>query len=149
MYIKYILSHPIQYQSPLIRYLVKKRLNIIVLYRSNISVKKFFDPGFGKKIKWDIDLLKGYQYNFLKYIGPNKVGKIFPLTTEFFGKIFDDKTDIVWIHGIKLWYNLLIIILAKCFNKKVFLRDEVHQFSKNRTYLNNLFNYLFYQYHFV
>ena len=41
MHIKYILSHPIQYQSPLIRYLVKKRLNITVLYRSNISVKKF------------------------------------------------------------------------------------------------------------
>ena len=145
MHIKYILSHPVQYQSPFIRYLVKKGIKISVLYRSDISIKKHFDKEFGKKIKWDVDLLNGYQYNFLKYIGPNKLGIIFPLTTEFFGKIFDDKTDIIWIHGIKNWYNICIIILSKCFNKKIFVRDEVHQFSKNRTYLNNLFNYLFYQ----
>ena len=111
MHIKYILTHPIQYQSPLIRYLVKKRLNITVLYRSNISVKKFFDPGFGKKIKWDIDLLKGYKFDFLKFIGSNKVGYFFPITTEFFGNKFHNKSGVIWIHGIKNWYNISIIIL--------------------------------------
>ena len=145
MHIKYILSHPIQYQSPLIRYLVKKGLNMTVLYRSNISAKKFFDPGFRKKIKWDIDLLKGYKYKYLNYIGPNRVGNIFPITAEFFNKIFNDKADIIWLHGIKNWYNLCIIVLSKFFKKKVFVRDETHQFSKNRTVFNNLLNYLFYQ----
>ena len=48
--IKYILTHPIQYQSPLIKYLVKKGVKISVLYRSDISVKEYFDQGFGKKI---------------------------------------------------------------------------------------------------
>ena len=43
MHIKYILSHPIQYQSPLIRYLVKKGVKISVLYRSDISVKEYFE----------------------------------------------------------------------------------------------------------
>ena len=146
MHIKYILSHPVQYQSPLIRYLVKKKLKITVLYRSNMSVKKFFDPGFGKKIKWDIDLLKGYKYDFLKFIGSNKVGNIFPITTEFINKIFNNKTDIIWLHGVKNWYNLCIIVLSKIFKKKVFVRDETHQFSKNRTILNNFLNYLFYQF---
>ena len=146
MHIKYILSHPIQYQSPLIRYLVKKRLNIIVLYRSNISVKTFFDPGFGKKIKWDIDLLKGYKFDFLKFIGSNKIGHISPITTEFVNKIFNNKADIIWLHGIKNWYNICIIVLSKFFKKKVFIRDEAHQFSKNRTILNNFLNYLFYQF---
>ena len=86
MYIKYILTHPIQYQSPLISYLVKKGIKISVLYRSNLSIKKYWDEGFGKKIKWDIDLLKGYKYDFLKFIGSNKVGNIFPITTEFINK---------------------------------------------------------------
>ena len=57
-----------------------------------MSVKKFFDPGFKKKIKWDIDLLKGYKYDFLKFIGSNKVGNIFPITTEFINKIFNWKS---------------------------------------------------------
>ena len=104
-----------------------------------MSVKKFFDPGFGKKIKWDIDLLKGYKYDFLKFIGSNKVGNIFPITTEFINKIFNNKTDIIWLHGVKNWYNLCIIVLSKFFKKKVFVRDEVHQFSKNRTVFNNPF----------
>ena len=91
-----------------------------------MSVKKFFDPGFKKKIKWDIDLLKGYKYDFLKFIGSNKVGNIFPITTEFINKIFNNKTDIIWLHGVKNWYNLCIIVLSKFFKKKVFVRDEVH-----------------------
>ena len=40
--IKYIVSHPIQYQVPLIRYLSKK-IKIKVAYRSNISIKKFYE----------------------------------------------------------------------------------------------------------
>ena len=145
MHIKYILTHPIQYQSPLIKYLVKRGLKIKVLYRSNISVKKYFDPGFGKKIKWDTNLLRGYNFDFLHFIGPNKVGNIFPITTEFINKVFNDKTNIIWLHGIKNWYNLCIIILSKFFKKKVFVRDEMHQFSKNRTTINNFLNYLFFQ----
>ena len=35
MHIKYILTHPIQYQSPLIKYLTKKGIKITVLYRSD------------------------------------------------------------------------------------------------------------------
>ena len=65
--IKYILTHPIQYQSPLIKYLVKKGVKISVLYRSDISVKEYFDQGFGKKIKWDTSLLRGYNFDFLNF----------------------------------------------------------------------------------
>ena len=51
------------------------------------------------------NLLQGYKYQFLNYIGPNKVSTIFPITTDFVNKIMDDKTKIIWIHGIKNWYN--------------------------------------------
>jgi len=50
MNIKYILSHSIQYQSPLIKFLTKKGLKIKVLFRSDMSTKKYFDTEFKKKI---------------------------------------------------------------------------------------------------
>tara|TARA_Y100000389_G_C17464602_1_gene524487 strand:- start:3566 stop:4714 length:1149 start_codon:yes stop_codon:yes gene_type:complete len=140
--IKYILSHPVQYQAPLIRYLSKK-LKLIVCYRSNISLKKYYDRDFNKKIIIDKDLIKGYNFIFLKHIGPNKVGNFFPLTTEFVKRIFDHKTKIIWIHGIKNWYNLIIIIFSKFSKKKIFVRDEFNN-VKHRSFLNIFLNKLFF-----
>ena len=106
MNIKYILSHSIQYQSPLIKFLTKKGLKIKVLFRSDMSTKKYFDTEFKKIINWGTNLLDGFDYEYLNYVGPNKVDAIFPLTTDFTNKIIDKDTDIIWLHGIKNWYNL-------------------------------------------
>ena len=146
MNIKYILSHPIQYQSPLIKFLTKKGLKIKVLFRSDMSTRKYFDTEFKKKISWGTNLLDGFDYEYLNYVGPNKVDAIFPLTTDFTNKIIEKDTDIIWLHGIKNWYNLCIIFIAKIFNKKVFIRDEANHFSKKRSFLNKIFNYFFYKF---
>ena len=140
--IKYILSHPIQYQSPLIKYL-SKRFKLTVCYRSNISLKKYHDKDFNKKVIIDKNLINGYDYLFLNHIGPNKIGSIFPITTEFVKKIFDNNTKIIWVHGIKNWYNLIIIILSKFYKKKVFVRDEFNNVKK-RSFLNIFFNKIFF-----
>jgi glycosyltransferase involved in cell wall biosynthesis len=146
MNIKYILSHPIQYQSPLIKFLTRKGLKIKVLFRSDMSTRKYFDTEFKKKISWGTNLLDGFDYEYLNYVGPNKVDAIFPLTTDFINKIIDKNTDIIWLHGIKNWYNLCIIFIAKIFKKKIFIRDEANHFSKKRSYLNKVFNYFFYKF---
>jgi glycosyltransferase involved in cell wall biosynthesis len=145
MKINYVLSHPIQYQSPLIKYLNKKKIEIKVFYRSNISVmnKKYYDYGFKKKIKWDISLLSGYKFYFLKKIGPNKVTNVLPLTIEFITILKD--CEYIWIHGLKNWYNLLIIFLSKIFNKKIIIRDELHYYSKTRSKINLIFNKIFFK----
>ena len=145
MKINYILSHPIQYQVPLIRYLSKNKITILVSYRSNISVKRFYDPGFKKNIKWNVDLLKGYNHKFLKFIGPNKVNNIFPLTTDVFNILRDKGTNVVWLHGCKNWFNLVIIFLNIFLKKKIFLRDEANHFSRNRNLINKIFNLIFYK----
>jgi glycosyltransferase involved in cell wall biosynthesis len=145
MNIKYILTHPIQYQVPLIKFLVKKKFNITVLYRSNYSIKKHYDHGFKKKITWKTNLLNGYNYRFLDYLGKNKVSFFLPFTTDFYKGILDKNTDIIWVHGVKIWYNILIVILANIFNKKVFVRDEVHSNSKFRNSLNIFLNKIFYK----
>jgi glycosyltransferase involved in cell wall biosynthesis len=140
--IRYILSHPIQYQVPLIRFLNKK-IKIKVSYRFDTANKKYFDKEFNKKIILDKNLLSGYQYNFLRYIGPNKLTGIFPITIEFINKNFSKETKIIWIHGIKNWYNFILIILSFFYKKKVFVRDEFNNIRK-RNFLNKLINKIFY-----
>lgn len=145
MKINYILSHPIQYQAPLIKFLSKKKIKIKVFYRSNISVmnRRYYDYGFKKKIKWNVSLLDGYKYYFLKKIGPNKVTSIFPITIEFVSAL--KNCEYIWLHGLKNWYNLLIIFISKIFQKKIIIRDELHYNSKSRSKINLIFNKIFFK----
>ena len=56
-----VTSHPIQYYAPLFRLLAKKvELKVFYTWGKEALVK--FDPGFGKKVEWDIPLLDGYEY---------------------------------------------------------------------------------------
>ena len=144
MKIKFILSHPVQYQTPFINFLTKNHLKVQVRYRSKVTNKKHFDPGFKRNIKWEFDLTKGHKYKYLNFIGPDTSGKYLPLTTNFYQNIFDDDDDIILLHGNKNWYNILIILLSKIFNKKVFLRDEPHHTSTFRTQIGNIFNKIYY-----
>ena len=64
-------SHPIQYQAPLFRELAKNpEINSTVLFCSKQGISKKKDPGFGIDFKWDIPLLDGYNYKFLKNFSP-------------------------------------------------------------------------------
>lgn len=75
-------SHPIQYQAPLFRELAKNpEINSTVFFCSKQGISKKKDPGFGIDFKWDIPLLDGYNYKFLKNFSP------FPNVDNFWGLI--------------------------------------------------------------
>ena len=61
-------THPIQYNAPWFRLLAKEfNVDLNVFYTWSQSEKgSKFDPGFGKSITWDIPLLDGYNYKFIK-----------------------------------------------------------------------------------
>ena len=60
-------SHPIQYFAPLYRQIHSdNRVPLTVWYCSDESIRGKMDKGFGKKVKWDIPLLDGYESVFLK-----------------------------------------------------------------------------------
>lgn len=62
-----ITTHPIQYNAPIFRLLTQRcNITIKVFYTWDKSQEKFFDPGFGKIIEWDIPLLEGYEFTFVK-----------------------------------------------------------------------------------
>ena len=65
-----ITTHPIQYYAPLFRLLhLEKRVHLKVFYTWGEAVlSNKYDPGFGKKIEWDIPLLEGYEYEFCENI---------------------------------------------------------------------------------
>jgi glycosyltransferase involved in cell wall biosynthesis len=67
-----VTTHPIQYNAPWFKLLAAELgLSIKVFYTWEQSQKnEKYDPGFGKVIGWDIPLLEGYDYTFVKNIAP-------------------------------------------------------------------------------
>ena len=60
-----ILSHPVQYYSPLFVELAKQQdLKVFYGYQPN-SMQQGKD-GFGQAFQWDVDLLSGYAYEFVE-----------------------------------------------------------------------------------
>jgi len=60
-------SHPIQYFAPWFRALAAtSRVVLKVFFCSNWGAESYHDPQFGIKVKWDIPLLEGYDWEFLE-----------------------------------------------------------------------------------
>jgi glycosyltransferase involved in cell wall biosynthesis len=63
-----VTSHPIQYNAPLFQLLAaggKVEIKVFYTWEQSAQGAKY-DPDFGKKIEWDIPLLEGYAYTFVK-----------------------------------------------------------------------------------
>ena len=61
-----ITTHPIQYYAPVFKLLHQnKKICIRVFYTWGEAVLNKYDPGFEKKIEWDLPLLDGYPYEWV------------------------------------------------------------------------------------
>ena len=61
-----VLSHPVQYYSPWFRWLkAHTALEFRVFYLWNFGVTAQRDPQFGATFQWDVDLLAGYDHEFV------------------------------------------------------------------------------------
>ncbi len=63
-------THPIQYNAPWFKILTKRnKLTVKVFYTwSQVQKESKYDPDFGKIITWDIPLLEGYDYQFVRNV---------------------------------------------------------------------------------
>lgn len=108
-------SHPIQYQAPLFKAINEEgSIYPLVYFFNNTNNDGSYDPEFGKKIKWDLPLLDGYDYKF--------ASKKF----EVFNLIFRrrPKFDAILIFG---WNSLSIIFAyfaSLISGTKILLRAE-------------------------
>lgn len=119
-------SHPIQYQTPLFRELAKNTaLSPEVFFCWDFGVKPTYDKQFGKMVQWDIPILEGYQYHFLKNLSP------WP-NSDFWGQInpgiisglLKGRHDAILIYGWNSFTNWLAIITALLTGLPILLHAE-------------------------
>lgn len=68
-------THPIQHFAPVWRDVTKRNeVDLKVFFCTEWGMKEYNDPGFGLKFKWDVNLLDGYEYEFLQ--NPNQQKKL-------------------------------------------------------------------------
>ncbi len=123
-----VMSHAIQYQAPLLRKIAsssKIDLNVYFNWNFGVSDKESIDPEFKMKIKWDIPLLEGYNYKFLKNYS-------FKPSSNFWGQLnfgiikelIQNRYDAVLIYGWNSFVNWLAFFTALIIGTHVILQGE-------------------------
>ena len=122
----YLLSHPIQYQSPLLRRLAQQQeLELTVLYTADFSLRSYQDQGFGIAVEWDVPLLGGYRHEFLpRLFESNTISFFRPLNYGIFGRLRRGKFDVLWIHGYATLNSWTAMVAAKMLGIPVLLRTD-------------------------
>jgi len=124
--VAYLVSHPIQYQAPMLRYLARRReLDLTVFFLSDLSVRGYRDQGFGVAVKWDVPLLEGYRNVFLPSLGRrDRVTFLEPLVVGIRNALQAGHFDALWVHGYAHQAMLRAVAAAKSLGLPVLLRGE-------------------------
>lgn len=141
----YFVTHPIQYQAPLLRQIAADpAIELKVFFATGYSLRTHFDPGFGRDIAWDIDLLSGYDHEFLPVLGSDtEMTPLKPVNYGLVWRLITGRFDAVWFHSYARVPHLVAMIAARLMGKKVFLRDEANSFSsrpgRSRLFVKRVF----------
>ena len=122
----YFAPHPVQYHVGIYKELAKlDNLDFKVIYEDDIGLKPVYVEEFKKEIKWDIDLLDGYPYEFMKNYSSNSQGGFFSrVNFAIFKKFFVDKPNVIIFAGYINFSDWLVMILAKLTRTKIIFRGE-------------------------
>lgn len=95
-------THPIQYYAPWFKY-ISDFIDLQVFYMHQESAKERSKGDFGVAHEWDIDLLNGYEYTFLKNVAKEPSVHMFKGcdTPEIYNIIKEGHFDAVLVLG---WY---------------------------------------------
>lgn len=124
-----VLSHPTQYYSPWFRWLAAHTdVELRVFYLWEFGVTAQVDPRFGTTVKWDIDLLSGYDHEFV----PNTAAH--PGTEHFGGLRNPDlparlaawRPDAVLLFGYAYASHLRTVLWARLRRIPLIFRGDSH-----------------------
>lgn len=145
----YVVTHPIQYQAPLLRRIAREPdIDLTVLFGSDFSVRGYKDEGFGVNVTWDVPLLQGYKYEFLKPLRDNAtVSPTSPISLDLIPRLLQPdgspRFDALWVHGYASVNTLQAILAANALGIPVLLRAESWLSDRPRSalklFLKNLF----------
>lgn len=124
----YLVSHPIQYQAPLLRLLANEpNIDLTVFFLSDFSARSYVDVGFGRPVTWDVDLLSGYRHEVLPALGGSeRVTRVRPFSHGVAPMIRPDRFDALWVHGYAHPVMLAAVAVAHARGVPVLLRGESH-----------------------
>jgi len=98
--VKYVLTHPIQYMSPILRKLAGfDDIDLLVIFGADAGASSFFDSGFFREITWRGDLLDGYPYLVLSPGAGLDEGFFSLGAAGAARRLKKDDTDLVICHG--------------------------------------------------
>lgn len=121
-------SHPIQYFAPLYQQMAKDpEIDLELVYCSDETLKGATDKQFGVQVIWDIPLLQGYNYRFLKNrsFRPSIFKGFWGLmNTGIIRYLFRKKKSVVIVHGWAYFTHVLTLIVARLAGHRVCLRAE-------------------------
>jgi glycosyltransferase involved in cell wall biosynthesis len=126
----YVVSHPIQYQAPLLRRIAREPdVDLTVFFGSDFSVRGYKDRGFGVEVTWDVPLLDGYRSQFLPRLrDTGTVSPLSPISRGIFSRLRNPDGspafDALWVHGYASVNALHAILAANALGIPVLLRAE-------------------------
>lgn len=129
----YFVSHPIQYQAPLLKHIAAQpEIALTVYFTSDFSVRGYLDEGFGVRVAWDTPLLDGYAYEFL----PKLLFRNARLDRQISGGIFTRLKrggfDAVWLHGYSSANCLQAMLASRILGIPVLLRSDSNLYDRER-----------------
>ena len=106
----YLVSHPIQYQAPLLRRIADQSdIDLRVLFERTHPDNRYFDTGFGREVKWDVDLIDGYENAPMAGVDiKREIGR----------------ADVIWLHGWQTPRMRSCLRQAKRSGRPVLMRGE-------------------------
>lgn len=116
-------THPVQYHVPLWRYLAAAPdLDTKVFYFSDQGLSAKIDPGFGQIVTWDVPLLDGYEYEFLRKDPIQEVtNSSVPDLAEF---LIRESFDVVLLNGYTHRFARQLVSMKQQFGYHIALRGE-------------------------
>jgi len=106
----YLVSHPIQYQAPLLRRINQEiEIDLKVLFEDDFSDGSYRDAGFGVDVAWDVPLREGYNSALIREVDVDTAVK---------------DCDAVWMHGWESAVFRKILTKAYEIGKPVLMRGE-------------------------
>lgn len=126
MRVAYFLTHPIQYQSPMIRAVLESGIDLHVIYGPMAIEWAGHDPELGRKEEWDVPLLDGYPHQHIASPFAFGVTGLFCLRPRIRRVLESLRPDAVWIHG---WGDVFAVAawnVAWQLGIPILLRGESH-----------------------
>jgi len=123
--VAYVVSHPIQYQAPLLRQLAHQPdLEVKTFFLTDAGARPFSDRGFGRVVQWDIPLLEGYEHEFVAEGLPLPLAFDQPANFPWRRAFSTGSFNAVWLHGYAHGPLLRAFAAAKSLGLKVIIRGE-------------------------